>query len=66
MFPGTEFLAPGTECYGKLEKLQEQQFIPITLAFLPRHEKETITYGFSDQFPVIEISHISKYSQTID
>lgn len=63
---GTEFLPPMTERYGKLKKLQEQQLIPATLAFSSRHEKETITYSFRDQFPIIEISHIPKYSHAID
>lgn len=52
-----------TECFGKLLKLQEQQSILISVAFLFRHEKEAIIYSFSDQFPMIETSCISKYSQ---
>lgn len=32
---------------------------------LTQHEKETIIYSFIDQFPVIETSCISKYSQKI-
>lgn len=47
-------------------KLQEEQLITITLAFFSRHEKGTITYNQSDQFPIIEISRILMYSQICD
>jgi len=47
-------------------KLQEEQFIPITLAFFSRHEKVIITCNFSDQCPIIEAPEIPKYSQAVD